>query len=237
MVAHQNILHQSQEIGRLSGHNPTSVSWVPHFHDMGLIGVIIAQIICGGRVLLMSPISFLHNPSLWFELISKYKANTTSAPNFAYFLVRRKTPPEVLKKLVLSSLVFTINGAEPVRPIVIAEFIKRFEKCGYKPKVMAPSYGMAENTLMICSSVGNVPTFLCLDQEELSLGKVKIFQCTQSLENVIKPVQENQIWMTSNGSVIPGVEVKIVDPETFEEVSQDRIGEIWVNNKRKKFFD
>ncbi len=124
-----------------------SVSWLPLFHDMGLIGSLFTALYTGAHLYTMQPEAFVMNPTSWLELITKYKATIATAPNFAYHLLASRVADEDLSKLDLSSLKVALNGAEPVDLKTLDKFEQRFGKVGYRPTVSFPVYGMAENCL------------------------------------------------------------------------------------------
>src|SRR6185369_10871537 len=117
MITHQNLLHNAEMVYQAFSHNPTDkyVSWLPTFHDMGLMAGVLQPLYGGFPVVLMSPVSFLQNPFRWLQTISSYKATTSGGPNFAYDLCLRKISAEQRATLDLSSWSIAFNGAEPVR--------------------------------------------------------------------------------------------------------------------------
>ncbi len=122
----------------------TFVSWLPLYHDMGLIGAWLGSLYHACPLVLMSPLSFLTNPSRWLWMISNYRGTLSAAPNFAYGLCLNKLEDRDIKDLDLSSWRFAFNGAEPVSPQTIRQFSKRFSTYGFRPEAMSPVYGLAE---------------------------------------------------------------------------------------------
>src|SRR5687767_11766298 len=148
MVTHDNILENCEAV---VDHLPVGVSWLPQYHDMGLLGYYIYFALKGGTTYGFSPVDFIQRPALWLETISTYRGTASSAPNFAfeYCLRPEKVPAATLEQLDLSSLRFLMNAAEPVRANVCREFIRRFAPCGLKPASFFSAYGLAEFTLAV----------------------------------------------------------------------------------------
>lgn len=123
------------------------VSWLPLYHDMGLIGTMMGTLLAGTEVVLMPPTDFLRRPARWLEVIGEYGGTVTVAPQFAYNLCVRKVDPAALADVDLSSLRVALNGAEPVDARGVAAFQRRFRPFGLRPRVVTPCYGLAEGTL------------------------------------------------------------------------------------------
>ncbi|PYP77351.1 MAG: hypothetical protein DMD35_15555 [Gemmatimonadetes bacterium] len=151
MLTHANLLHNSAVIHRVSAHRPgdNGVFWLPPFHDMGLIGGILQPVYVGAPATLMSPATFLQRPLVWLETMSRYRATTSGAPNFAYDLCVERTTEEERASLDLSAWRTSFNGAEPVRADTIARFVDAFAPSGLRPDVVVPCYGLAEATLIV----------------------------------------------------------------------------------------
>jgi acyl-CoA synthetase (AMP-forming)/AMP-acid ligase II len=196
MIAHSNLAHNLKIITAELKVNPSTinVSWLPQYHDMGLIGTVLAVskdvavslfvivgsylgcAYCGGSGIYISPISFLKDPNMWLETISKYKGTHTQAPNFAYALAVRKfkevESSNRKKPLDLSSLQHMINAAEPVDAEAICDFYATFKPYGLPANVVVPTFGLAEHTVFVCSAGA---TLLSLDKAALeSEGNVVV---------------------------------------------------------------
>ncbi|GAA2911222.1 fatty acyl-AMP ligase [Streptosporangium fragile] len=154
MLTHANLLHNEREIWRAIGspREGVGVGWLPHYHDMGLIGMLLQPIYAGGDLYFASPIAFVMRPALWLEMISRYRAGYTVAPNFAYEWCAARVTDAQVAGLDLSSLRFALNGAEPVRPGTLRAMVRRFGGAGFSEKAWAPAYGMAEATLVITAT-------------------------------------------------------------------------------------
>jgi acyl-CoA synthetase (AMP-forming)/AMP-acid ligase II len=129
------------------------VSWLPLFHDMGLIGNMFQPLYLGTSCIFMSPAAFIQKPFRWLHAISRYKATSSGGPDFAYALCVQKITPEQKAQLDLSSWEAAFNGAEPVRAETLKRFNAAFAPCGFRKEAFYPCYGMAEATLMITGSV------------------------------------------------------------------------------------
>lgn len=158
MISHGNLAHNELLIARELKTTPETVcvSWLPQYHDMGLIGSYLGCLYCGGRGYYLSPISFLKNPVQWVKSMSDFKATHTQAPNFAYALVTRKylelsSSTAASLKLNLCSLQHMINAAEPVDDQALQMFLDTFQPLGLPGNVVVPTYGLAEHTVFVCS--------------------------------------------------------------------------------------
>lgn len=154
MVTHGNLLCNGEEIKRrIEGTSDTvGVGWVPHYHDMGLVGQFLQPLYLGCRYVFTSPITFIKRPVLWLELITRYRGTITVAPNFGYDLVLRRVNDRQMDGLDLSSLRVAKNGAEPIRAATLERMTERFAPVGFRPEMWMPCYGMAETTLLISAA-------------------------------------------------------------------------------------
>lgn len=128
------------------------VSWLPHYHDMGLISNILLNVHLGSECTLMSPVSFINKPKLWLDLITQYRATITGAPNFAFDLCVQQLTEQDKLTLDLRSLTSVFTGAEQIQLDTLMRFNKHFEVCGLNQSIFIPAYGLAESTLMVSSS-------------------------------------------------------------------------------------
>ncbi|MDX1387248.1 MAG: AMP-binding protein, partial [bacterium] len=155
MLSHGNLLANMKLIAESFGlerERDTGGSWLPPYHDMGLIGGIMESLFIGTHSLLMSPLHFLQRPMRWLKAISKYKIWVSGGPNFAYELVARKAKPEEIAKLDLSPWKLAFCGAEPILPQTVERFCETFAPCGFDPKAFYSCYGLAEGTLIVSGS-------------------------------------------------------------------------------------
>ncbi|MFL6194096.1 MAG: non-ribosomal peptide synthase/polyketide synthase [Thermoanaerobaculia bacterium] len=166
MVTQGNLLHNERMIQRVFRQGPESVvvSWLPLYHDMGLIGGVLQPLYTGARCVLMSPAAFLQSPARWLRAISRYRATTSGGPDFAYELCVRKVRPEQREGLDLSSWAVAFNGAEPVRAATLDRFAAAFTPHGFRRAAFVPCYGLAESTLLVTGGrPGAEPTLLEVD--------------------------------------------------------------------------
>jgi thioester reductase-like protein len=222
MVTHANVLHNRTLVADHS--SPVAVSWLPQYHDMGLIGYYLYSALSGGTTYGFSPTDFIQRPALWLEAIHKYRASATSAPNFAfdYCLRSGRLSKECLESTDLSSLKFLMAAGEPVRPATYSSFLQRFQPLGLKPETFFVAYGLAENTLAVSSYGRNV---LSVNKSALSLSRVR------AVTTVSEIASSKQI--ISCGKPLGDVVVKIVDPEKHVALEDGKVGEIWVAGKSK----
>ena len=218
VVTHANLLHNEAAMCRAMAVDSTSsgAGWLPHFHDMGLIGLLLLAIYSGGNLVFMSPLTFLKRPVRWLDMIDRYRPQLTVAPNFAYELVARRVSDEDVARLDLSSLQVAFNGAEPIRAHTLDSVIDRLGEAGFRPDAFVTGYGMAEATLMASASpVGRPPHYLDVDPAAFERGEA------------IPSTAENAARLVSSGAPTD-VDIWIVDPETLAVVPDRTIGEIWL---------
>jgi acyl-CoA synthetase (AMP-forming)/AMP-acid ligase II len=219
VVAHRNILHNEGVMAQALNVNDTGalVGWIPHFHDMGLMSVILG-LYTGANVVAMSPVAFLKQPVRLLQAFSKYRATMTACPNFAYDLITKRVSPEQLAGLDLSSMEVAINGAEPVRRRTIEAVNQLLGPVGFSASAMRPGYGMAEVTLF-ATGTPETAAFVCLEADAAALER-----------HELAPPVERAVSLVSSGIAGPGVEVRIVDPETLRVLPDDHVGEIWLRS-------
>ncbi len=223
MLSHGNLVRNCELIMVAFNANQESIgmSWLPTYHDMGLVGGILAPLFMGRPVVLMSPMTFLQKPIRWLETIARFKATTSGGPNFAYQLCVDKISDDELKGLDLSSWKTAFNGAEPIRASTLRQFSERFSKVGFNPSAFLPCYGMAETTLIVTGGPQPEPPVLqYFDSKQLDLGRV--LAC-----NANDPDARE---LVGSGAVLPGEEILIVDGTTFRPCQSDEIGEVWVKS-------
>ncbi|WP_063767684.1 fatty acyl-AMP ligase [Streptosporangium roseum] len=216
MLTHANLLHNEEEIWRAIGspQEGVGVGWLPHYHDMGLIGMLLQPIYSGGDLYFASPIAFVMRPALWMEMISRYRAGYTVAPNFAYEWCATRVTDGQAAGLDLSSLRFALNGAEPVRTGTLRAMVGRFGAAGFSEKAWAPAYGMAEATLVVTATpLGHGPLIRRFD--------------TGALERNEAVPAPDGVELVGCGRPI-SMTVRIVDPETRAVLPDGSVAEIWV---------
>lgn len=216
IVTQENLVHNAHAT---LTHIPVCVSWLPQYHDMGLIGYYLFPLVMGGSVHGFSPLNFLKRPALWLQTISNVRSTITSSPNFGfeYCLNEEKLPESELEGLDLSSLQFMMNAAEPVRAETYLRFLERFEPYGLKRDAHVVAYGLAENTLCV-SNWG---------RQVVAVNKQLLQQRKLHIENY-QERNNNQVRLVSCGKPLKGVQVRIVHPETGVALPEKEIGEIWL---------
>ncbi len=223
MVSHANIVynaHYIQESFRLHRQS-VSVSWLPSFHDMGLIDGVIGPVYTGYLGVLMSPVSFIQRPARWLESITRFRATHCGGPNFGYDLCVKKITPEVRATLDLSSWESAYNGAEPVRAGTLRDFTAAFASCGFQARAHYPCFGMAETTLMVSGcDVCREPVVRRVKRTALEQGIFEIAPAAAPDDTVFE--------LVSSGRMILDTRVAIVDLATGLRVAPGRIGEVWV---------
>ncbi|HEY6802289.1 MAG TPA: amino acid adenylation domain-containing protein [Pyrinomonadaceae bacterium] len=221
MVSHGNLLYNSADMDEGWRHTQESVlvSWLPHFHDMGLIYGILQPLYKGCRSVLMPPVAFLQQPVRWLQAITRYRGTHSAAPNFAYELCLRKVTPEQRTSLDLSSWTVAVNGAEPVRKETIDRFTETFASCGFNRRTFCPGYGLAEATLkVVATTQSDAPQFYSVDADALAQHRV-----VEAL-----PETSNTQTLVGCGRPLLQTEVAIVNPASLQQSAVGEVGEIWV---------
>ncbi|NEQ48313.1 MAG: amino acid adenylation domain-containing protein [Leptolyngbya sp. SIOISBB] len=223
MLSHGNLLHNAAATYELMGHSPESVfvSWLPVYHDMGLIGGILQPLYGAFPCILMPSASFLQRPYRWLQTISRYRGTTSGAPNFAYELCVDKVTPEQQQSLDLSSWTVAFNGAEPVRSQALEQFATKFSTCGFRSRAFYPCYGMAEATLMVSGGRHRQePVVKPLQRIDLEHNRVVVAD-----DQGVDQVQS----LVGCGQTLPQQQIVITHPETQRRCESDEVGEIWVS--------
>lgn len=215
-VSHQNLIANCRAV--VDYDNQIAVTWLPQHHDMGLIGYYIYAVLSGGTTWGLSPRSFMQNPSIWMELLTRHKATATSVPNFALELClnERHVPAADLGRYDLSSLRMLMVAAEPVSPETFEAFRRRFARCGLKDEAFFTAYGLAEFTLAV-SSRGH--RAVSVDRRRLAQGQASLVTETTGVSHALP--------LMSCGHALGDTDIRIVDPDTRIEVPDGRTGEIW----------
>ncbi len=178
MLSHDNLMSNSDLITDALGHIPNGLrkglSWLPPYHDMGLIAGVLQPVHAGGQCIMMSPLTVIKRPARWLEAMTKYRVTTSGGPNFAYDLCVRRIKDETIEQLDLSDWEVAFNGAEPIRGESIETFCKKFGPAGFKRSAFQMGYGLAEATLMVSSSDKDSElTMLEVDERALEDGVVR----------------------------------------------------------------
>src|SRR5580700_6935975 len=217
MVTHENILHNCPLV--IDHPAPLVVSWLPQYHDMGLIGCYLYPALTGATTYGFAPTDFIQRPTLWFDAIKTYGASASAAPNFAYDYCLRagRLSKESLQTCDLSSLRLLMVAAEPVKPDTYTRFLEAFQPYGLRSESFFVAYGLAENTLAVSLGGRNI---ISVNKNGIALGKARM---TTEVSEIGSSTQ-----IVSCGTPLPGLTVKIVDPEKHIALEPGQIGEIWI---------
>jgi len=195
------------------------VSWLPFYHDMGLIMGVCAPLIAGRRAALMSPMAFLRRPAGWIQLLATHPHSVSAAPNFAFELAVRRTSDADMAGLDLGDVLAILSGAERVHYSTVKRFIDRFAPFGLKEAALRPSYGLAEATLYVATPKSGKPIAATrFDLQQLAAGFAR--PCASGPEGSTELV---------NYGPPRACNIRIVDPETGTEQPGGSVGEIWVH--------
>jgi 8-amino-7-oxononanoate synthase/acyl carrier protein len=223
MLSHSNLVRNAEYIAK--AFNPEShgrgATWLPLYHDMGLVGGVIMPMFIGRSTVMMSPLAFLSRPIRWLRMISRFGVTISGGPNFAYDHCVEKIADDELEGVDLSSWEVAFNGAEPVRPQTLEKFSDRFRANGFRAEACYPCYGMAETTLLVTGGFKLIPP-----AKGWFSGKAID---THRVEAAV-PDADDARHLVSSGRVLPNAEVAIVDPDTFQRLGEDAVGEIWVQS-------
>lgn len=224
MLSHCNLLHNIHGIGIASEMTPDDrgVSWLPMYHDMGLIGGFLTPLYWNFTLVLMLPESFIFKPIWWLENISKYRVTIGVAPNFGYHYCVTRIHDADLHRLDLSSWRLALNGAEPVDRMTLTRFIEKFKPCGLRDDIFLPVYGMAENSL--------AATFPSLERTTVvrRFRRDKLEEEHYAVDTDSQDMKE-YIDLVSVGYPLVGQEVRIVD-EKGKTLHERQVGEILVKS-------
>ena len=227
VVSHRNVTSNVEQImldyfgATTLPEETTVVSWLPFFHDLGLIMGVCSPLVTGRKAVLMSPLAFLLKPASWVQLMAKYPHCFSGAPNFAFELAARRTSDADMEGLDLSRVHVILSGAERVHSATVNRFVTRFAKFGLKDRVVQPSYGLAEATLYVATPEVNDPVRTAhFDLEQLAAGVA--LRCEAGRE------ASTELVTYGPPHAYP---VRIVDPETGIEKPEGSIGEIWVRGE------
>ncbi|HPC81788.1 MAG TPA: AMP-binding protein [Thermoanaerobaculaceae bacterium] len=217
-LSHRALVAQVQTLNALwpdrETVEPSGVSWLPLYHDMGLVGCVLAALEHPGTLTLLQPLDFIARPALWLRAISRYQATISAAPSFAYALCTQHIRDEEMEGVDLGSWRVAINGAEAVVPDVVRAFAARFARWGFEAEAMTPAYGLAEAALAVtCCTIGRPLATLVLDRTALVEGCAEPAACGREVASV--------------GRALPGFDVAVVDADRTP-LAEDLIGRVLV---------
>jgi len=220
ILSHDNLLANIRAMGRFleAGPDDVFVSWLPLYHDMGLIGAWLGSLTFGIPLVIMPPLSFLSRPERWLRSIHDYKGTISGAPNFAYEICATRIRDEDLEGLDLSSWRVAFNGAEAVSPATLDLFADRFEPWGFKRSAIMPVYGLAENSVGVAfPPLGRGPKIDRISRAAL--------QYRSRAEPVRDGTGQNAMAVPACGLPLPGHQIRVVD-DTGHELGDRRLGRI-----------
>ena len=210
VLSHANLMANVRAMGAAVNANPEDVfvSWLPLYHDLGLIGANFASLVLGFPTVLMSPLAFLSRPASWLRAIHRHRGTMSGGPNFSFELCLRRIADEDLEGVDLSSWRFAFNAAEPVSPDTIVQFEQRFAKWGLRKNCLSPSYGLAESSVGVAITVPGTPWRADhLDRDRF----------TRTGEAVAaKPGDPSPLVVIGCGTPIPGHDIRVVDAAGLE---------------------
>ncbi|KAK3142310.1 hypothetical protein QOZ80_4BG0344910 [Eleusine coracana subsp. coracana] len=225
MITHGGLIHNVKMMKKRyrSTSKTVLISWLPQYHDMGLIGGLFTALVSGGTSILFSPMTFIRNPLLWLQTINDYHGTHSAGPNFAFELVIRRLEAEKNKIYDLSSMVFLMIAAEPVRHKTVKRFIELTRPLGLSEGVLAPGYGLAENCVFVSCAFGECKPIFIDWQGRVCCGYVgpndtdvviKIVDADSLTENQ-EDGSEGEIWISSPSSGVGYWSNKEISQKTF----------------------
>lgn len=223
VLSHRNLVVNVLQL--INGHGltwdqaPTTVSWLPLFHDMGLLLGAAGPVLGGAESVLLDPVAFVLKPLRWLQACSGRQQVVTAAPNFAYDYVAKRVKDAAKADLDLAGVVGWANGAEPVLPATLDRFAEAFAECGVERKSLRPTYGLAEVTVLVSvTPPGEEPTIIDVDAAALQQGLAKT-DLAEGSRSVQLVASGKAAWQ----------HVVIADPETGARLPEGTVGEIWVH--------
>ena len=222
VLSHENLMGNSDLITEVLGHIPNGVrkglSWLPPYHDMGLIAGVLQPVHAGGLCIMMSPLTVIKRPARWLEAMTKYRVTTSGGPNFAYDLCVRRIDQETCERLDLSDWESAFNGAEPIRAETIDAFCEKFGPCGFRRETFLTGYGLAEATLGVTTSrKGEGPRSVEIDPRALDDG-------------FLRPPADGEpskVLISSGTTLDDRSRVIVVKMEEERPCEEREVGEIW----------
>ncbi|MEO1198405.1 MAG: fatty acyl-AMP ligase, partial [Pseudomonadota bacterium] len=221
VVTHRNLtddMDRMADVWAIDG-DTVMVTWMPAFHDLGLIFGLLQPLYSGCATIQMAPNTFLQRPGLWLEAITTYRGTHTAGTGLAYELCCRRIPEDQRQAYDLSSLKMAMIGAEPINPETMDRFAAAFEAQGFRYDIFAPAFGLAESTLAATGNpTGAVPLSVQLDGGALERDEVR----------QVPAEAPNSRRFVGCGRALRDVPIAIVDPTTTRRQPADRVGEVWI---------
>lgn len=221
MITHTGCLYNLKMMATITQLGPASVfvTWLPHYHDLGLVAHLLHSFYCGSHCVILSPAAIISQPARWLHAVGRYHAQYTGGPNFAYQLCINRISSNERELIDLSSLEMAVNAAEPINAQTVKDFCEAFAVSGFRPHMMQPAYGMAEATVFITSCDKTAkPVFRTVDANVFS---------QQGLARASEPGSEIRT-LVGCGITWLDQDIRIVDPKSLAELSHNRVGEVWV---------
>ena len=225
MISHKNLLANFEQLvsdfteqhGGMLPPDATIASWLPFYHDMGLVFGVLVPVLSGIQSVVTSPVSFLQRPARWMHMLASHRHAFSGGPNFAFDLTARKTSDDDMAGFDLGGVSSILSGSERVQPATLQRFADRFARFNLHPNVLRPSYGMAEATVYIATRErGQAPEVAHFESEKLTAGHAR--RCASGSGTPLVSYGVPQSPM-----------VRIADPETDTECPAGTVGEIWVH--------
>ncbi len=228
VVTHRNLIENAkmQQAGMRTTGDSLIVTWLPIFHDMGLIGNMLHAVWLGAQCVFMAPAFFLQSPRRWLAAISKFGAQMSGGPNFSFDLCVDRITAEQAAELDLSRWRVAFNGAEPVRAATLERFSKHFAVSGFRRAASYPCYGMAETTLIVTGGTADAGDRVeWVTRSSLSAGRPDIVAPNSAASST---TSVEALPIVSCGRALPGCTVTIVTPNKRTLCGEREVGEIWV---------
>ncbi|WP_434629658.1 beta-ketoacyl synthase N-terminal-like domain-containing protein [Chromobacterium sp. CV08] len=218
MVSHGNLLFNLQAVKDTFSYpaGGASVTWLPSFHDMGLIDGVLSPLYVGQHGVIMAPTTFVQRPFLWLWAITEFGGTNSGGPNFAYELCAQKIRPEERARLDLKSWHTAYCGAEPINQGTMERFVETFRECGFAPEALSPCYGMAETTLIVSGERRGGSRYLQLSRDALKANRAEFVD------------EPDAYSVVSCGEPVIETMVRIADADTRRSCKPGEVGEIWV---------
>lgn len=223
MVSHSNLVEHSRDVQHAWGYTADSIAltWVPHFHDYGLVDGLLQPLYTGIPAFIMSPVAFYMKPLRWLQAISRYSVTHSQGPNFAYEHCLERIKPDQCVALDLGCWRTASNGSEPIRYETIERFVTTFRSCGFRQEAFYPAYGLAEATLLVSTKQHRKLPSTCIVLAD-ALEENRVVEI--SLEDPETRIRS----VVSCGVPIERTKVVIVNPTTLTRCSPSEVGEVWV---------